>query len=44
MRRSLACGDQEVQKVVVVGCEHLKTCMERVDEQIKANRYFLFGL
>ena len=38
------CGDQEIQKVVAVGCQHLKTCMEFVTEQIKAKRYLFLEL
>ena len=34
----LACGDQEIQKIVNVGFEHVQTCMQFVKEQTKANR------
>ena len=38
------CGDQGIHKIVKDDCEHLKTCMAFVKEQIEAARYFLFEL
>ena len=35
MRRSVACGDQVVQKMAAKGSEHQTTCMNFVKEQIK---------
>ena len=38
------CGDQEIQKMAAMGCEHQTTCMNFVKEQIKTDRFFLFEL
>ena len=38
------CGDQEIQKMAEMGCEHQTTCMNFVKEQIKTDRFFLFEL